>query len=694
MTTLTHCPYCSLQCAMAVSTVGGSFTISPVENPSSLGGLCKKGWTALDVLENSVRLTTPMCRDSKSSPLRECTWGEAYQIIIERIQFFQSTFGANSIGVFGGGGLTNEKAYYLGKFARVVLGTRFIDYNGRFCMSSAAAALNRSFGLDRGLPFQLKDISEAEVILLAGSNMAVTMPPATRYLKEMIDRGGQLIVVDPRKTPTAKLATIHLQPVPGTDLALANGLLHLAIVKGYLDSEFISEKVRNFSEVRETVMSYWPERVERITGISIADLHSVVDLLGRSGTAAILTGRGAEQHSSGTDTVSAYLNLATVMGKVGRPGSGFGTLTGQGNGQGGREHGQKADQLPGYRSISNLKHRREMAAFWGIEEEQLPSAGVSAQDLLSGSSGTDLLKCLIVMGSNPVISAADSNSIERRLRDLDLLVVVDPFLSETAEIADVVLPSAQWAEETGTMTNLEGRVILRNAFKSPPKSVKTDLEIIRDFADRLGWGSKFSADPEEVFTELARATKGGKADYSGISYKKITNAGGVQWPCNDLSPDGTEQPFINGFDTSDSKVYMYSAEFTGPDQVTSQESPIYLVTGRTLLQYQSGTQTRRISALADDSDPYLEIHPVLAERFGISNGDTVEVSSQRGRAAFKAKLTNDIRTDTVFAPFHWPGMSRANLLTNPVLDPISKMPEFKVCVVSVSSGSPVEGKFR
>lgn len=694
MTTLTHCPYCSLQCAMAVSTVGGSFTISPVENQSSLGGLCKKGWTALDALENSVRLITPMCRDSKSSPLRECTWGEAYQIIIERIQFFQSTFGADSIGVFGGGGLTNEKAYYLGKFARVVLGTRLIDYNGRFCMSSAAAALNRSFGLDRGLPFQLKDISKAEVVLLAGSNMAVTMPPATRYLKEMVDRGGQLIVVDPRKTPTAKLATIHLQPVPGTDLALANGLLHLAIVKGYLDIEFISEKVRNFSEVRETVMSYWPERVERITGISIADLHSVADLLGRSGTAAILTGRGAEQHSSGTDTVSAYLNLATVMGKVGKPGSGFGTLTGQGNGQGGREHGQKADQLPGYRSISNLKHRQEMAAFWGIEEEQLPSAGVSAQDLFSGTSGTDLLKCLIVMGSNPVISAADSNSIERRLKGLDLLVVVDPFLSETAEIADVVLPSAQWAEETGTMTNLEGRVILRNAFKSPPNNVKTDLEIIRDFADRLGWGSKFSADPEEVFTELARATKGGKADYSGISYKKITSAGGVQWPCSDLSPDGTEQPFVNGFDTPDSKVHMYSVEFTGPDEVTSQESPIYLVTGRTLLQYQSGTQTRRIGALIDDSDPYLEIHPVLAERFGISHGDTVEVSSQRGRAAFKAKLTNDIRTDTVFASFHWPGMSRANLLTNPVLDPISKMPEFKVCVVSLSSGLPVEGKFR
>lgn len=314
MTTLRHCPYCSLQGAMAVSTVGGSFTIIPVEKQGSLGGLCKKGRSVLDALENSMRLTVPMSRDSTSSPLRECTSEVGHQIIIERIPFFQSTFGTNSIGLFGDGGLTNKKGNRLGKLARVVLGTRFIDYNVRFCIYSAATALKRLFGRDWGLPFQLEDISKATVILLDGSNMTVTRVPATRYSKEMVDRGGRLIVIDPRKTPTAKLATIHLRLIPGTDLALANGFIYSAIIKGYFDSEFISEKVRNFGYAREAVMSYWPERVEKITVISITDLRSVVDLSGESGAAAIFTGK--ERSGIAKSVVNNFQKRKTVANEL------------------------------------------------------------------------------------------------------------------------------------------------------------------------------------------------------------------------------------------------------------------------------------------------------------------------------------------------------------------------------------------
>lgn len=666
-----------------------SVSIKPAPFAGEPGGLCRKGWTAAAALGNETRLISPMCRDTKFSSLRPCTWEEALSRVTDAITRSQTLYGRDSVGIFGGGGLTNEKAYYLGKFARVTLGTRFIDYNGRFCMSSAAAALNRSFGLDRGLPFPMKDMAHTDVVLLVGSNMAETMPPAMRYLKEMESNGGQLIVVDPRKTPTAKAATLHLQLVPGSDLALANGLLHIAIGENYIDQKFISERTTHFDEIRETVMAYWPERVEKITGISVSLLYKTAKILGESDTGMILTARGAEQHSSGTDTTSSFLNLALALGKVGKPYCGFGTLTGQGNGQGGREHGQKADQLPGYRSISDPNDRATVAKVWGVDPASLPTAGISAYELLTQIGQKDGVRCLIVMGSNPLVSAPNSNEVERNLKLLDFLVVVDPFVSETASIADVILPSAQWAEETGTMTNAEGRVILRKASLQPPSEVKSDLEIISELAKRMGHGEKFNPDPRKAFEELGDATRGARADYSGISYEQIESNDGIHWPCNEEFPNGTPRLFLERFSTPSGKARLFPTQHRGPSEALSKEYPVYLITGRTLLQYQSGTQTRRIVELRDKTDAFVEIHPLLAEKVGIKDGQPVTLRTTRGQATVTARLSTDMRTDTVFVPFHWPDAERANLLTNPALDPISKMPEFKVCAVSIA---PVEAK--
>jgi assimilatory nitrate reductase catalytic subunit len=303
--------------------------------PTNRGGLCQKGWTSAELLGSADRLTTPLVRAGRAASLVAASWDEALARVAAEIRRIQAADGPESVAVFGGGGLTNEKAYALGKFARVALGTSNIDYNGRFCMSSAAAAGARAFGIDRGLPFPLPDLAAAGTILLVGSNAAETMPPFTRWLSDQQDNGGALIVVDPRQTPTAQRATLHLQITPGTDLALANGLLHIAIAGGHVDEPYIAARTSGFAEVRRVVAAYWPERVERITGVTVAQQRAAVRLLAGAGRAMVLTARGAEQHSKGTDTVSALINLALALGLPGTAGSGYGCLTGQGNGQGG-----------------------------------------------------------------------------------------------------------------------------------------------------------------------------------------------------------------------------------------------------------------------------------------------------------------------------------------------------------------------
>lgn len=464
----THCPYCALQCGMRLRPEpGGAVAVEErADFPVNRGALCGKGRTAPAVLSSRVRLTEPLVR-THAGRLEPATWEEALDAVAEGLARTGRSYGPDAVGVFGGGGLTNEKAYALGKFARVALRTSQIDYNGRFCMSSAAAAHQRAFGLDRGLPFPLADVPRTGCVILVGSNLAETMPPALRYLTELKANGGTLIVIDPRRTRTAEQADLHLAPRPGTDLALALGLLHLIVAEGRTDEEFIAARTTGWQEARAAAMAHWPELVERITGIPVPRLREAVAMFCAPESAMVLTARGPEQQSKGTDTVGAWINLCLATGRAGRPLSGYGCLTGQGNGQGGREHGQKADQLPGYRKLTDPAARAHVAGVWGVDPDSLPGPGRSAYELLD-ALGTDV-KALLLMGSNPVVSAPRAAHVEERIRSLDFLAVADVVLSETAALADVVLPVTQWAEETGTTTNLEGRVLLRRRALTPPR---------------------------------------------------------------------------------------------------------------------------------------------------------------------------------------------------------------------------------
>jgi assimilatory nitrate reductase catalytic subunit len=666
--------------------INGRVWVEPRNFPANRGGLCQKGWTAAELLAHPERLLTPFIRDKKKEPLRPASWDEALDRIASTITDIQARYGRDAIGIFGGGGLTNEKAYLLGKFARVALRTSQIDYNGRFCMSSAAAASIKAFGVDRGLPFPLEDIPHAQTILLVGSNAAETMPPVMQYFQAQARNGGSLIVVDPRATPTANAATLHLQITPGTDIALANGLLYIAIQQGYIDEAFIAARSSGFDHVRRTVSRYWPDRVERITGISEKQLTIAARLMGEASTAMVLTARGPEQQSKGVDAVLSFTNLALALGKVGKPYCGYGCLTGQGNGQGGREHGQKADQLPGYRKIDNPEHRSYIANVWGVPEASLPGPGRSAYEMLD-RLGTDV-RGLLVFGSNLVVSAPRAAHIQQRLQQLDFLVVSDFFLSETAELADVVLPCAQWAEEEGTLTNLEGRVLVRRRALEPPAGVYTDLQIIASLAARLGYEGGFPSDPRAVFAELGSASAGGIADYSGITYERIVSEDGVFWPCPAKDHPGTPRLFVDCFGTADGRARFHAVEHRGAAEQPDDDYPLYLTTGRVMQHYQSGTQTRRTPKLQlAVPQAFVEIHPSMALSYGISDGDRVRLTTRRGEAIVEAHLTTTIRMDTVFMPFHFNGDGRANLLTNPELDPVSRMPEFKVCAVRIEKGS-------
>ncbi|MFE6128248.1 molybdopterin oxidoreductase family protein [Streptomyces sp. NPDC056437] len=688
--TATHCPYCALQCGMNLRGPGpGEETVQVVERPDfpvNRGALCGKGRTAPALLSSRVRLTEPLVRSAATGRLEPAGWDEALERVAEGLLRTRAAHGRDAVGVFGGGGLTNEKAYTLGKFARVVLGTSQIDYNGRFCMSSAAAAHQRAFGLDRGLPFPLEDIPRTGCVVLVGSNLAETMPPALRFLTELRENGGTLIVIDPRRTRTAEQADLHLAPRPGTDLALALGLLHLVVAEGRTDEAFIADRTTGWEEARSAAMAYWPELVERITGVGVPQLRAAASLFCDASSSMVLTARGPEQQSKGTDTVSAWINLCLATGRAGRPLSGYGCLTGQGNGQGGREHGQKADQLPGYRKLDDPAARAHVAEVWGVAPESLPGPGRSAYELLD-ALGTEV-RSLLVMGSNPVVSAPRAAHVEERLRSLDFLAVADVVLSETAALADVVLPVTQWAEETGTTTNLEGRVLLRRRAVSAPPGVRSDLEILGGLAALLGHEKGFPADPEEVFEELRRASAGGPADYSGITYRRIAEEDGVFWPCPEDSAEirhpGTPRLFLDRFATPDGRARFVPVTHRAAAEEPDEDYPVLLTTGRVVSQYQSGAQTRRVDELnAAAPGPFVELHPLLAERLEAAEGDRIAVVSRRGRAVGPARITTGIRPDTVFMPFHWPGEGRVNSVTNPALDPTSRMPEFKVCAVRV-----------
>jgi assimilatory nitrate reductase catalytic subunit len=464
---------------------------------------------------------------------------------------------------------------------------------------------------------------------------------------------------------------------------LANGLLAIAIERGMIDEAYISARTEGFEDLRRDLLGCDTTYVERVTGVSLDKQQRAVELLARAESSMLLSGRGAEQQSKGTATVLSFTNLMLALGKVGKPASGYGCLTGQGNGQGGREHGQKADQLPGYRSIEDPEHREAIAKVWGVPAESLPGKGKSAYELLDSLGPRGGIRALLVFGSNVVVASPHAGNIAAKLKQLELLVVCDAFENETAEAAHVLLPIAQFGEEEGTLTNLEGRVILREQVQKPPEGVKTDLEIINELARRLGVTSGFELDgAEAVFEELRRATAGAKADYSGISYARIRQEQGVFWPCPTPTHPGTPRLFEDRFAHPSGRARFFVVPYRPAAEVPDGEYPLFFTTGRYKEHYNSGAQTRRVEQLADAKpEPRAQIHPRLAAELGVLEGQALTIESRRGSVSMSVVISRDIRPDTVFAPFHWGGKQAANLLTMPALDPLSRMPEFKVCAV-------------
>jgi assimilatory nitrate reductase catalytic subunit len=681
----THCCFCGQQCGIQLRVRENKVVgFEPWEDfPFNRGKLCPKGVKRYMQDEHPDRLKSPLQR-AEGKGFVPIGWDAAMDRVVAEIQRIQKTYGNDSFALLTGASLTNEKAYLMGKFARVALKTANIDYNGRLCMVSAGAASKKVFGIDRSAnPWS--DIPKAKVILVAGANIAECAPITTDYLWQARENGAKLIILDPRMTPIARNADLFIPVRSGGDIGVFNGMLHIMIERGWIDRDFIAQHTTGFDDVIEAVKKYTPEYAAKIAGVPPEMIIKAAELWGPAPTSFLLHARGIEHHSKGVDNCIAAINLVVASGRIGREGCGYAMITGQGNGQGAREQGQKCDQLPGSRDISNPEHRKYIAGVWGVTEESIPQKGLSAVPLVEAIHDGKI-KGLISICFNPAVSLPDGNYVREALDKLEFYVNIDFFLSETARYADVVLAGSLMEEDEGTTTNVEGRVIRHRQAVTPPEGARQDWAIINEIASRLGYADKFHSEPREIFEELRIASKGGVSDYSGMTWDAIEKDYGMFWPCPELGHPGTPRLYENGkFGHPDGKAHFIPIEWRPSAEMPDEEYPIILTTGRVVSHFLSGTQTRRIGSLMEQyPQPKCEMHPRLAEKLGVVEGGFVKVESRRGEIVVRAQVVKTIRPDTVFVPYHWPLDRSANNLTIRAIDPVSNIPEFKICAVRVS----------
>jgi assimilatory nitrate reductase catalytic subunit len=697
----THCCFCGQQCGIQLKVKDNQVIgFEPWEDfPFNRGMLCPKGVKRYLQGSHPDRLLSALRRDgSAPGGFREMPYAEAIAKIAAEIQRLQTAHGHAAIGLLGGASLTTEKTYLLGKFARVCLKTPYIDYNGRLCMVSAGAANKKAFGIDRTTnPWS--DMVGTDVIWVAGSNVAECSPITTNYIWQAREQGAKVIVQDPRITPIARTCDLFLPVKPGRDAALFAGVLNLMVERGWLDNEFIRSQTIGFDEVA-AYCAEWPlERTADITGVPKRSLLQAAEWWGTAKTSFLFHARGIEHHSNGVQNALGTINLVLATGRIGKAKSGYGTIVGQANGQGGREHGQKCDQLPGWRDIANPEHRKYIASVWGIDERDMPGPGVDAYEMFRKIDAGEI-KGLISICFNPKVSLPDSEFVRRALEKLELYVAIDFFLNDTARHADFVLPGSLQEEDEGVVTQVEGRVIKINKAVDCPGEARQDWIIMQDLARALERPQGFTfSSPREIFDELRRASKGGVADYSGITYEKVERHMGVFWPCYSEDPKtgrpidhpgtprlfepGSYNPVAKGagpFYFPDGKARFNVADYRPPVDDISDDYPVFLTTGRVVSHFLSGTQTRRIGPLvAQYPEPRIEIHPRLAEKLGIEDGAWTVVETRRGAITLRAMVVTSIRPDTIFIPYHWPGEKSANRITVAAQDPISKIPQYKVC---------------
>ncbi|HUF17649.1 MAG TPA: molybdopterin oxidoreductase family protein [Thermoanaerobaculia bacterium] len=701
-TVSTHCCFCGQQCGINLK-VKDNVVIGfepRYDFPFNRGMLCPKGVKRYLQGEHPDRILTALRRDPDAAGgFSAMPYDEAIARVASEIQRIQSAHGPDAFGVLSGASLTTEKTYLMGKFARVCLKTRYIDYNGRLCMVSAGAANKKAFGIDRSAS-PWNDILGAEVVVIAGSNTAECSPITTDYVWQARERGGKVIVVDPRITPIARTADVFLPVKPGRDVVLFNGILNLMIENDWLDHEFIEDHTVGFDAVAEHVSQWTAKRTAEVTGIAERSIRAAAELWGTAKTSFLMHARGIEHHTHGVENCLSTINIVLASGRIGRANCGYGTVVGQGNGQGGREHGQKAEQLPGWRDIENDEHREYIAGVWGVEPESLPRAGVDAYEMFRKIDAGEI-RGLLSICFNPKVSLPDNQFVTRALDKLEFFTVIDFFLSETAHHADIVLPGSLHEEDEGVVAQVEGRVIKINKAVDPPGEAKQDWRIIQDVARALGrtHGMTFEG-PREMFEELRVASKGGVADYYGITWERVEAENGVFWPCPSEDHPGTPRLFEPGswnvvakgagpFYFPDGKARFVVPEYRPPAEDVDDEYPVILTTGRVISQFLSGTQTRRIGPLVDQyPEPRMEIHPKLAEKYAIRDGEWCEISSRRGTMRLRAQVVTTIRPDTIFIPYHWSGRKSVNQLTIAAQDPVSKIPEYKVCAVRIRPIDP------
>jgi ferredoxin-nitrate reductase len=703
--TKTLCPYCGVGCGLEVTPPAqhGKPTNRDSEgtptwrvrgdknHPSSQGMVCVKGATITEAIHKN-RLHYPMFRKSLNQDFQRITWDESLNIITQNIQKTLVNHGAESICMYGSGQFQTEDYYIAQKLLKGCLGTNNFDANSRLCMSSAVSGYIQSFGSD-GPPCCYDDLELTDCAFLIGTNTAECHPIVfnrlAKYHKK--NRHVKMVVVDPRRTPTAQAADLHLAIRPGTDIDLLNGIAHLLMKWNYLDTAFIDDCTSNFPDYAEVIRHYSPDIVARQCGISIEDLETAAKYWGKSKSVLSLWSMGVNQSSEGTAKVRTIINLHLMTGQVGKPGAGPFSLTGQPNAMGGREAGGLSHLLPGYRLVKNAEHRQEVEDFWCLERGKIsPIPGLTAWDMITGLESGNV-QLLWIAATNPAVSMPDLERTKKALLKSPFTIYQDAYYpTETASYAHLLLPAAQWGEKTGIMTNSERRVTLCSAFQTPPKEAKPDWEIFAEVGRRLGFQDKFNfQNSAEVYHEFVQLTCDRPCDMSGLSHELLSINGPTHWPFSQGNNSETQRLYTNlRFHTSDGRAKFGAYYSKGLAEPPDPNYPFILTTGRLYGHWHTQTRTGRIDKIKQmHPEPFLEIHPRDAEKLGIVDGQVVEVRSRRGSAKFPAKITQAISPGTVFVPMHWGKLwaddAEANALTHSESCPDSLQPELKACAVQL-----------
>ncbi|MBE0633313.1 formate dehydrogenase subunit alpha [Candidatus Bathyarchaeota archaeon] len=665
----TTCIYCGVGCHLDLHIRNGIvLSVTPGRRGPGEGKLCIKGWSAHEFIHHPDRLKMPLIKENGT--FREAAWEEALDLIASRLNEIKTKNGPDSLGFFSSAKATNEDNYMMQKLARAVIGTNNVDHCARLCHASTVTGLVAAFG-SGAMTNSQEDVEESDVIFIIGSNTSEQHPLIARRIIKAVKKGAKLMIADPREIALCEYADIYMQQHPGSDVALLNAMMYVILTDGLHSQEFIDERTEGFSEFKETVMQYSPKKVEAITGVPEKKVREAAHLYGSADKASIFFSMGITQHTTGVDNVISTANLAMLTGNVGKSGTGVNPLRGQNNVQGACDVAALPNYLPGYQSITSPEVRARVKEVWGVEPPL--NKGLTLTEMIN-LCGEDI-KGIFVMGENPMISDPDLNHVEKQLKKLDFLVVNDIFMSETAILADVVLPACSFAEKEGTFTATDRRVQRVRKAIEPIGGSMPDWWIIQELGVRLGYERRFN-EPSEIMDELARMTP----IYGGITYNRLESED-LRWPCRDSGDPGTRILHQGRF--SRGKGVFHAIAYCAPAEVPDKEYPYILTTGRLLFHWHTGTMTRRSGTLTDQvNQAFMEINPVDAETLGIVDQGKVQVASRRGEIELKAQVTERIKPGTVFIPFHY-AEAAVNKLTNNALDPKAKIPEYKVCAVKI-----------